>query len=222
MKFKVLSILLVMLVIVSSVPSFVSAAENSFKAVVSPTSAELKENDEIIITLQVKDIKMGENGINTLEGVLEYDKSIFEEVKSSSIQNIGSWNTTYNDEEGSSNGKFLAMNLSNIKEDSSIFSVKLKVKSEIAETKETTVKFKGITSNDGTDLINVGDKTVSIKVTKENSEEEAENQDTKTNKDNTTSKNKLPKTGEATTIITMATVLVVSAVIFYIKMRKMD
>lgn len=228
MKVKFLSVMLIVLVMVSLMPSFVKAANNSFKAVVTPTTAELKANDEIVITLQVKEINMGENGINTVEGTLEYDKEIFEEVKSSSIQNLGSWNTTYNDEEGSSNGKFLAMNLSNVKEDSNVFSVKLKIKSDVKETKETIVKFKGITSNDGTDLVNVGDKTVKIKVAGKEAEktEDTENgnkgEEGKTKGDNTTAKKKLPKTGESNAIAITAVGLVAIAVIFYIKIRKMN
>ena len=108
---------------------------------------------------------MGENGINTLEGKINYDTNIFEAITSNSIQSLNNWTTTYNDESSTLNGKFLAVNLSNgIKESTQIFKVTFKVKSDISETKETQIDFEDITSNNGTDLVNVGTKSVKLTI----------------------------------------------------------
>ena len=77
---------------------------------------------------------------------------------------MNNWTTTYNDENGKLNGKFLAVNLSvGVKENTQIFAVKLKVKKDIKKT-STKINFKDLTSNDGTNLVNVGTKTVELTV----------------------------------------------------------
>lgn len=141
-----------------------AAEEGNFNALATANTTELKPEEEVTITVEVSDINMGENGINTLEGFIEYDKNIFEEIKSSSLQSLNNWTTTYNDENGKLNGKFLAVNLSvGVKENTQIFAVKLKVKKDIKKT-STKINFKDLTSNDGTNLVNVGTKTVELTV----------------------------------------------------------
>ena len=174
---------------------------SSFKATVSSTKTSVKSGEEITITVSVSDIQMGEKGINTLEGTLQYDKDIFEEIKSSNIQSQNNWTITYNDESSTLNGKFLAVNLSEgIKENTDIFSIKFKVKKDITESKTTQITFNNVTSNDGKDLVNIGTKSVNIKINvDEEVKEEPKNQikdniKNTTIVDNTKSKTILPKT----------------------------
>lgn len=199
-KTKEIIILGVILAIVCMLGTTVNAeSTSSFKAAVTPTEKTLKPGEEITITLAVSDIDMGEDGINTLEGTIEYDKEIFEEVKSSNIQSKNNWSTTYNDENSTLNGKFLAVNLSaGIKEDTEIFSITLKAKSEIESTANTEIKFVDITSNDGTDLINVGTKKVKITVEVEEEVTPPETNENNTIENNTVENNTV-NTGNQTT-----------------------
>ena len=215
---------------------------NTFKASAVANTTTLKPGEEVTITIGVSDINMGENGINTLEGTIKYDKNIFEEIKSSSIQSLNNWTTTYNDESSTLNGKFLAVNLSNgVKENTQIFSAKFKVKSDISETKETQIDFENITSNDGTDLINAGSKSVKLKInvesTKPTPEKPSTTENTVTNENTTnikneTSKNttiidktqsstKLPKTGKSIVIIFVLLVAVIAFIGLGMKNRSM-
>lgn len=219
------------------------ASTSTFKASAVANTTTLKPGEKVTITIGVSDISMGENGINTLEGTIKYDKNIFEEIKSSSIQSLNNWTTTYNDESSTLNGKFLAVNLSSgIKENTQIFSVKFKAKSDISETKETQIDFENITSNDGTDLINAGTKSVNLKINVENKEATTPekpntNGDSGTNGSTTNSKNetnknttiidktqastKLPNTGKSIVIIFILLASVIALVGLGIKNKSM-
>ena len=167
MKKKILVNLLLVIMLGVMLASTVNAATNSFKAELSASSTSLKPGDEITLTLKVSDIKMGDDGINAVEGTIKYDTNVFEAITQSSITSESGWSTTYNGETSNSlNGKFLAVNLSaGTKEDTTILTVKFKVKQDVAKTTETQINFVDVTSNDGVDLVNVGTKSVKLKVT---------------------------------------------------------
>lgn len=225
MKKKIIGMLIIILIIM--IGTSVQAVDNTFKASVNPTSKVLKSGEEIEITISVSDINMGDNGINTLEGTIEYDKNIFETVTSNNIKSLNNWTTTFNDENSTLNGKFLAVNLaSGIKEDMNIFSVKLKVKSN-ATNGTTQIKFKDITSNNSIDLINVGTKAVDITI-KSNQTVAGNNNTNNSNKTNSIkaykdsqSKTSLPKTGVSKTIIFIIGACLVYITILGIKNIKM-
>ena len=165
---KILMILILTIIILGV---NVHAAENTFKASVTPGTVTLKPGEEITVSVDVSDINMGENGINALEGTIKYDSNIFESVKAVDVQSFNNWSTTYNDETSSLNGKFLAVNLTaGVKEDMKILSVKFKVKLDIKETTTTQIDFKDLTSNDGENLVNVGTKSVKLTINVENKE----------------------------------------------------
>lgn len=213
------------------------ASTSTYKASATASTTTLEPGEEVIVTIAVSDINMGTNGINTLEGKIKYDTNIFEEVKSDSIQSLNNWTTTYNDESSTLNGKFLAVNLSNgIKESTQIFKVTFKVKSDISETKETQIDFEDITSNDGTDLVNVGTKSVKLTIKAESTpipEEPSKNENntnneniTETNKntaitDKTQSATKLPNTGKSIAVVFILLVAVIVLIILGIKNKNM-
>ena len=208
-------VLIILTVLIMLLGVNVYAAENSFKATVTPTTAALKPGEEITVTVAVSDINMGENGINTLEGTIKYDTNIFESVKASDIQSFNNWSTTYNDEASTLNGKFLAVNLSaGVKEDMNILSVTFKVKEDIGKTTTTQIDFKDVTSNDGKDLVNIGTKSVKLTINVENKEP--------VTPPVTQAPGKLPQTGESMgiTLAIVAIALVgLGVAIKYNKMR---
>lgn len=204
-------------------------AASTFKASVTANKTTLKPGEEVTVTVAVSDIDMGTNGINTLEGKIKYDTNIFEEVKSSSIQSLNNWATTYNDESSTLNGKFLAVNLSSgAKKSTQIFSVKFKVKLDISETIETQIVFEDITSNDGTDLISIGTKSVKLTInvenlnTDENTTVNVSNVAGNVTTDNTQSGGMLPNTGKSVAIVVSIIVLIFVGIVLGIKNKSMD
>lgn len=241
-KIKILAIMEIMILMIISLITTVTASSETFNVTITANKTELKPGEEITITVGVSDINMGENGINTLEGKIEYDKELFEEIKSSSIQSLNNWSTTYNDESSNLNGKFLSVSLSaGIKENTQIFKVTLKAKQEIKNTTDTQISFKNITSNDGTNLVSIGTKTTKLKVSATSTNEptteeptEEPNKDLGKNEiigttdktadkstDKTQSTKQIPKTGKSLAIISAVLVTVIAIVILGIKNRSM-
>ena len=161
---KIRKIIIIFMIIVAWLTIVKATSESYFNVKLQADKTYIKQSErEIVITLNVSDINMGQNGINTLEGTINYDTSIFEEITNSSIQELNNWSVTYNDESSTLNGKFLAVNLSSgITEDMGIFTVAFKIRDDIEEVKNTKIEFKDITSNDGTNLINIGTKSIEI------------------------------------------------------------
>lgn len=235
-------IIIILFTILGNLTISYAESEGTFKANLSTSKTILKAGEEVIVTIGVSDINMGTNGINTLEGKISYDTSIFETISSNSIQSLNNWTTTYNDESSSLNGKFLAVNLSSgTKENTSIFSVIFKVKLTITESKDTQIEFKDITSNDGTNLVKIGNTSIILKINDEssnidnntektknnitnisnsNSETTIKNKVTNTN-DNTTAKSILPKAGKSIVIVSTMLILISIVVALGIKNRTM-
>lgn len=248
---KILVVVLMAMFIIGGMINGVKAeTTNTFKANLSASITTLKAGEEVTVTIGVSDINMGTNGINTLEGKINYDTNIFEAITSSSIQSLNNWTTTYNDESSTLNGKFLAVNLSTgTKENTQIFSVKFKVKSDAKDAKDTKIEFKDITSNDGTNLVNVGDKSITLKINggasnntntsdsnKENNSENTQNSTTKGNNSNienkttqnnattvdkTTAKTIIPKAGKSIAIVAAIIILIAIIVVLGIKNKTM-
>ena len=77
--------------------------ERSLVFTPTPSSTKLNEGEEITITLELSEIKMGQDGINTFGGKLEYDENVFEKVTSDDISSQNNWSIAYNDEETAKN-----------------------------------------------------------------------------------------------------------------------
>lgn len=217
---KILIVILMVGCIIGGMIGTVKAdTSTTFKANLTANKTSIKAGEEITVTIGASDINMGENGINTLEGKINYDTNIFEAITSSSIQSLNNWTTTYNDESSTLNGKFLAVNLSSgTKENAQIFSVKFKVKETVTEEKNTKIEFKEITSNDGTNLVNVGDKAVTIKInsgnsngTTDDSSKESNSENSITNGSNSNAENKITQNKVAATDNTTAKTIIPKA-----------
>ncbi len=216
-----------------------------FKFAMSASATTVKPGNEVTITMAISDIDLGENGMNTLEGVLDYDRNIFEGVKSSDITTQNGWVVTYNDEETGLNGKFLATKTgTGVKENQTLATIKLKVKENVSN-QTTTVTIKDIATNDGTNLVEETDKTVSIKIetpssssnqgsseknnvntagngsASTNTNKATTGSSTSKNKNKNTNKSSLPKTGVDDTIIVVGIVtIVIAGIVSYIRYRQ--
>ena len=226
MKKKFLVNLLLVIMLGVMLASTVNAATNSFKAELSASSTSLKPGDEITLTLKVSDINMGDDGINAVEGTIKYDTNVFEAITQSSITTESGWSTTYNGETSNSlNGKFLAVNLSaGTKEDTKILTVKFKVKQDVAKTTETQIDFVDVTSNDGVDLVNVGTKSVKLKVTvpeepKNDIKNEVKNIEVKPTENKATGT--IPQTGVTPAMLIAISVIAIVCVYIGIRYRSM-
>ena len=161
---KLLTTIMIIILTICIMSGFekVNASSFTFNAVSDKTI--VKTGEEITITLSVSNIDLGDNGMQVLEGLLKYDKDVFETVTSSNMEGLNNWGVTYNDENTNLNGKFLVMTLSSgLKDAQSIAKIKLKVK-ENAPSKIANIFIENVTANDGTNLVKASDKTIPIKI----------------------------------------------------------
>lgn len=166
---KFIITMLVLLLITTNVKAI------GFEFSVSSNKTSVAPGEEIEITLAVSNIDLGENKMNTIEGIIDYDKDVFEEIKSSNITSLNNWSITYNDENTDLNGKFLGIVLNDgVKENQSIATVKFKIKPGI-KSQTTQIIIKNIASNDGTNLVEEGDKIVEIKIVNPDDEKQNTN-----------------------------------------------
>ena len=155
----VLSILVVSMLIAGEA----NAASFTFKAEANKTEA--KPGDEIVISMGISNIDMGDLGINAIEGILDYDDEVFEKVSRDDIGLQNNWTITYNEEAGAHEGNFLISNIvAGIKTEQKIGEIRLKIREDAKANTETEIKIKDITSNDGGVLVKESDKSIVIRI----------------------------------------------------------
>ena len=133
---------------------------SSYDMKVSPEKIKAKAGDTVEIEISLKDIEMKEKGINTVEGYIAYDEEVIESIE---IVNENGWKMAYNNENNNElYGKFLSIKEEEgIKEEEKIATIKVKIKEKISKQK-SKIEIKEITSNDGENLVNIGNKEVNI------------------------------------------------------------
>ena len=88
MKRRISLIVAIVMVILTSTISYASA---KVEATLTATSQKLQEGDSVVFTLKVDSFQEVKDGINAYQGKLEYDKTIFEEVKEADFKTMNAW-----------------------------------------------------------------------------------------------------------------------------------
>lgn len=161
---KVVVQIIIVILILGALSNMVSAS--SFNLGVTPDKESIAPGEELEIALDISNINLAGEGLNTIEGVLEYNHNVFEKVENSNFTSLNGWAFTYNDEDSNQNGKFLGILLSEgVKTNQTIAKIKLKAKTGIND-QNATIKIKDIKSNDGENIVTEIDKEISIKIEK--------------------------------------------------------
>lgn len=149
---------LILSIIMVSLTGIVSAS--SFDVGVNPIEVTAKQGESIEVKVDLKDIDMKEKGINTLEGYINFDEDVIENVE---VETKNDWQIEYNKDSNSDlYGKFLMVkDIEGIKENEEVLTLKIKVKDKVKK-ESTKVTLKDLTSNDGENLVNIGDKEINI------------------------------------------------------------
>lgn len=155
---KKLRLIIALSIIMVSLTGIVSAS--SFDVGVNPTEVTAKQGESIEVKVDLKDIDMKEKGINTLEGYITFDENVIENVE---LETKNDWQIEYNKDSNSDlYGKFLMVkDIEGIKENEEVLILKIKVKDKVKK-EGTKVVLKDLTSNDGENLVNIGNKEINI------------------------------------------------------------
>ena len=155
MKSNVLKISIIAIMLVLVYTTVVSAF--SFTPSMTPSSTTVPEATEFTIEVKVSNLDVGDNGINTMSGVLEYDDTIFEKISTSSIEGLNSWNPTYNAE----TGKVTLTKLEFVKQEEKVFQVTFKTKADVSG-KSGEIKLVDIMAANNSSEINAQDISTTI------------------------------------------------------------
>lgn len=155
---KKLGLIMILSIIMVSLTGIVSAS--SFDVGVNPIEVTAKQGESIEVKVDLKDIDMKEKGINTLEGYVNFDEDVIENVE---LETKNDWQIEYNKDSNSDlYGKFLMVkDIEGIKEKEEVLTLKIKVKDKVKKD-STKVILKELTSNDGENLVNIGNKEINI------------------------------------------------------------
>jgi hypothetical protein len=155
---KKLGLIMILSIIMVSLTGIVSAS--SFDVGVNPIEVTAKQGESIEVKVDLKDIDMKEKGINTLEGYINFDEDVIENVE---VETKNDWQIEYNKDSNSDlYGKFLMVkDIEGIKENEEVLTLKIKVKDKVKK-ESTKVILKDLTSNDGENLVNIGNKEINI------------------------------------------------------------
>lgn len=137
---------------------------SSYKFTATADKTTVNPGDEVYISLKVSDINACSDGINVVETTLLYDTSVFEKFEFVEKNN---WKVTYNSNQGDRYGKLLYTKMiTGVTDDEEIGILKFKLKDDLKEM-ETEIKLLQVTSNDGYELMNEGDRIITLKIKKE-------------------------------------------------------
>lgn len=98
MKNKFLIVLSLFIIIITSVLTvtvFGAETKYSFNVSMTANNSKVKAGDEVLITVKVSNLEVGENGINSFSAYLSYDNDVFEQPTESNIDGIDGWKPNY-------------------------------------------------------------------------------------------------------------------------------
>ena len=140
------------------------------RAQISSSEIDIKERQEVYITLKYNNYNEIKQGINAYKATLEYDKEIFEEVQEEKLVCQNGWeNLKYNQ----ATGEFVAIKKvgTNIPEE--VVKISLKAKAGV-KAGVTEIKIKDIVTSEGEKDISVETTKVSINIIEEQQEKPEE------------------------------------------------
>lgn len=160
MKKRIYCVFLIVLLVASLLTITVNAADLSFTTVMTPSQENVSEATEVVITVGVSNLNVGDNGINSFSATLSYDNNVFETPTDSSVEGLNSWNATYS----TRTGKIALLKNSFVKQDQDIMSITLKTKEGVTQGTSGTVSLTNIQVSNSADDIDGANVSTTITV----------------------------------------------------------
>lgn len=181
-KFIVSLIVLLLIVLISTLTF---ADSGSLTVRINPDASKAISDKEVYVTLSLTDF----NNVETdwpmaAEGILEYDKSIFDSV---SIEGLNGWSASINDD------GTLVLDTSKVTDGDEIARITLKV-NENVDSYETEIKVNSLSVTNGEDAegntnVNIANMNLTAKVTVNNPAQDEDNSNNNENENQNTNDN---------------------------------
>lgn len=162
MKKKFLILLLIMMLIISLLSVFSEAAQSQYSFIVSMTAknSRVTAGNEVLITVKLSNLNVGENGISSFTAYLSYDTDVFETLTDSSVDGLNGWVPNYS----TGTGKVSLYKRTFLKTDEEIMTIALKTKAGLADGTQGEVKLSTIIVSDGSDEVMSSPVSTSITI----------------------------------------------------------
>lgn len=155
---KIYFITVIAMLLLLVTPAVVKA--DSFQLNVTADKQNIQPGQTVTLTLSVSNINAGKSGINTLEGIIDYDTSIFEKITQGDFKSMNNWSITYN---ASERKVFAAILSEGVTTNQSIATITFKVKEKVKYT-NTSITIKNVTSNNGSEFIRESNKKTTFEI----------------------------------------------------------
>ena len=157
MKRKFSFVLLIILLTFVMLTVMVDAL--SFTTTMTPNNTSVDEATEVVITVSVSNLDVGDSGINSYSAYLSYDTDVFETLTDSSVEGLNGWSSTYS----ATSGQILLTKNSFVNSDEDVMQITLRTMEGIEKGTEGTVSLTGIVASNSED--NIDGTTVSTTIT---------------------------------------------------------
>ncbi|MCI8384437.1 MAG: hypothetical protein HFJ33_06240, partial [Clostridia bacterium] len=158
MKKKISIIFAILILILTTTLSY---ATSKVEATLTATSQKLYEKETVVFTLKVDSFQDINHGINAYKGVLEYDKTIFEEVKEANFKALSGWEGL---EYNSQTCEFVVYKKAGTTLEENIVEVSLQVKEGVKATKTEVKMLDMVTSQGKEDIYVVNEKKANLEM----------------------------------------------------------
>lgn len=158
MKKKKIEVFIATILIIFTCANVVSAY--SFSISMRLDSATVGEGSDIVVRVNVSNLDVGTNGINSLLGYFKYDTSVFETINESCIEGLNGWTlSSYNPD----NGKMVFSKTTFVKSDEDVFYITLRTKQE-TNGRRGTIDFINVVASNSAQDISCADINTSVLV----------------------------------------------------------
>jgi hypothetical protein len=138
----------------------VSASALSFTTSMTASNQKVTAATEVVVTVKISNLDVGDNGLNSFTANLYYDSDVFESLTDSSIEGLNGWIAAYS----SGTGKMTLQKSSFVKSDEEIVQISLKTKSGLADNTQGEVKLSQIIASNSVDEISANSVSTTITI----------------------------------------------------------
>lgn len=158
-KFLILSLIIVLIL---PFVTMTSMAATSYSYTVSMTAnhSKVTAGGEVLITVKLSNLNVGETGINSFSAYLSYDTKVFETLTDSSVDGNNSWVPSYTP----GTGKITLYRPTSLKTDEEIMQISLKTKADLVDGTQGEVKLSTIIVSNSSDEIMASPVSTSITI----------------------------------------------------------
>ena len=152
------AIIIILILLTTNVYASISA-----KASLNANNTNLKPGDTVIVVLSLNDISYSNLGLMGIEGILNYNKDVFEEISENNIAPLNGWDRAYN----VSTGKIIIEGNNQVTSDTNIAQIELKVKSTVkAGVYNDAVRLINAEAYN-TETVSISDTSFSVNITED-------------------------------------------------------